>query len=53
MREETRPPKQTICVVCKHPITPTQRPSIEMENGDQVHAECWNKARESERRKVN
>ena len=39
MREEARPIK--ICFVCKLPITPEQRPSVQLANGEEVHCECW------------
>lgn len=41
MREETRP--QVNCVFCKQPITRAQRPSVQLENGDEMHIECWDK----------
>lgn len=39
VREETHPIK--ICVVCKRPILPEQRPSVQVENGEEVHIDCW------------
>jgi hypothetical protein len=39
VREETRP--DVICAVCKKPITREQRPSVQIENGDEMHLECW------------
>lgn len=51
VREETQPLK--ICVVCKLPITREQRPSVEMKNGDEVHAECWNEYDKARREKLN
>jgi predicted nucleic acid-binding Zn ribbon protein len=40
VQEETRPIK--ICVVCKRPILPDQRPAVQLKNGEEVHVECWN-----------
>jgi len=40
LREETR--KQPTCAICKQPITNEERPTILMENGDEVHLACWN-----------
>lgn len=51
MREETRPIK--ICVVCKLPILPEQRPAVLLENGEEVHVECWNTYDEQRSRKTN
>ena len=45
MREETRPIR--ICLVCKLPILPEQRPSVELENGEEIHCECWAKYNET------
>lgn len=51
MGEEARPIK--ICVVCKLPILPEQRPAILLENGEELHCECWNKYDEQLREKTN
>lgn len=51
MPEETRPIKN--CVACKLPILPEQRPAILLENGKEVHCECWNKYTEQVRDKPN
>lgn len=37
----TQPPPE-ICAYCKQPITADDRPAVVMENGDSVHARCWN-----------
>ena len=51
MREETHPIK--ICVVCKRPILPEQRPAVQVENGEEVHVECWNTYDQQRRRESN
>jgi len=38
VREETQ---QTICVYCKLPITREQLPSVRLEDGRELHRECW------------
>jgi len=43
VRKVTQPPKNKICALCKRPIEPGQRPSVQMENGDEVHIECFSK----------
>ena len=51
MREETHPEPK--CVYCGEPITREQRPSVQLENGQEVHIQCWNKyekGQEPERR---
>lgn len=50
MREETRP--VVICVYCKLPITAEQRPSIQLKNGGELHAECYDKYHQAERQKM-
>ncbi len=40
MRGETQNP--SICAFCKLAITPEQRPSITLDNGDEIHIECYN-----------
>ncbi len=40
MRDETQDP--SVCVFCKLAITPEQRPSITLDNGDEIHIECYN-----------
>ena len=40
MREETRS-KQTVCVICKKPITEAQRPSVQMQPGKEAHLEWF------------
>jgi len=41
--------------VCRLPpgITPAQRPSILMENGDQIHLDCWQEYEKLQGRKPN
>lgn len=51
MREETRPPI-VICVHCKLPIMPEQRPSVQLKNGGELHVECYDKYHEAERQKM-
>lgn len=51
MREETRPTK--ICLACKLPILPEQRPTVGLRNGDEVHCECWEKYLQQCRERVN
>jgi hypothetical protein len=51
VREETRP--IVICVHCKLPITPEQRPSVQLKNGGELHVECYDKYHAAERRKMN
>ena len=50
MREETRP--IVICVYCKLPITPEQRPSVQLKNGGELHVECYDKYHAAERQKM-
>ena len=52
MRKEAHPPLET-CAVCRQPITPAQRPSILMENGDQIHVDCWHEYEKLQGRKPN
>ena len=40
MRKATQSPKK-ICAVCKQPIEKHERPSITLENGEEVHFECY------------
>lgn len=40
MREETQ--DRSVCVFCKLAITQEQRPSVTLENGDEIHMECYN-----------
>lgn len=49
--KETRP--DPICVYCKRPITREQRPSVQLENEDEVHLECYSEHEKAERRKLN
>lgn len=51
MRKETQPLKM-ICVICKLPIEPEQRPSVQLRPGDEAHLECWEK-RDATTRKPN
>ena len=46
MREETHP--ALFCAICKLPITKEQRPSVQLENGDEVHVECYEKPESTE-----
>lgn len=39
MREGAQP--LAICVFCKLPITKAQRPSVTLDNGDEIHIECY------------
>ena len=50
MREETHP--LVICIYCKLPITRDQRPSIQLKNGDELHAECYQDYKDMQRRKM-
>lgn len=47
-----RPPGE-ICIHCKQPITKDERPAVVMENGDTVHARCWNFYAGNDERKPN
>ena len=40
MPKETRS-KETICTICKKPITDAQRPSVRMQPGKEAHMQCW------------
>lgn len=40
-RFETKPADE-VCAYCKQPITKDDRPAVRMENGNNVHARCWN-----------
>jgi len=40
--EQTRN-KETICVICKKPITKAQRPPLRLEPGKEAHMECYAK----------
>jgi hypothetical protein len=37
------------CVVCKKPIDASQRPSVRLDSGQEVHAECYNRWQELQR----
>jgi len=39
VREGTR--QQSICVLCKQPITRRQRPSVRLQPGKEAHMECF------------
>lgn len=39
MQTETRSPK--FCALCKLPIAEEDRPSVELENGEEAHIECF------------
>ena len=41
MREETH--SEPKCAHCGQPITREQRPSVQLETGEEVHVQCWNK----------
>jgi hypothetical protein len=47
---EKKNPKSAIavCPLCKSPITAQQRPSVKFNNGQEVHAECYNNFEEEE-----
>ena len=49
--KEIRP--DPICLYCKRPITREQRPSVQLEDGDEVHIECYSEHEKDERRKLN
>jgi len=49
--KEIRP--DPICVYCKRPITREQRPSVQLENGYEVHVECYSEHEKAERSKLN
>lgn len=49
VREETQ--ATSICVYCKLPITPGQRPSVKLKDGREAHADCWNEYEDIERRR--
>jgi hypothetical protein len=49
VREETHP---VVCAYCKLPITPEQRPSVQLENGEEVHVECYTKYEDEKRKKM-
>lgn len=51
MAEETRS-SQAICVICKKPITESQRPAVRMQPGKEAHMECFAK-REKQASKPN
>lgn len=51
MREEPQP--IVTCVHCKLPITPEQRPSIQLKDGGELHAECYESYHAAERRRMN
>jgi len=38
VREETR---KLICIICNRPIESWQRPSVLLEDGSEVHMECY------------
>ena len=50
MREETQ--QTTVCVFCKLPITPEQRPSVQLKDGHEVHPKCWDEYEELEHRRL-
>jgi len=39
VREGNR--QQTICILCKQPITRRQRPSVRLQPGKEAHMECF------------
>jgi hypothetical protein len=49
VREETQ--TTIICVYCKLPIKPEQRPSVQLKDGREAHADCWNEYEDMERRR--
>ncbi|HKU27651.1 MAG TPA: hypothetical protein VJQ54_19430 [Candidatus Sulfotelmatobacter sp.] len=49
MREETQKPV-VICVHCKLPIMQEQRPSVQFNDGSEVHVECYNEYNDQGRR---
>jgi len=49
--KDSRP--DPICVYCKRPITREQRPSVLLEDGDEVHVECYAERDKAERNKLN
>jgi hypothetical protein len=51
VREETQKPL-VICIHCKLPITQEQRPSVQLTDGRELHAECYNTYYERLRRKM-
>ena len=51
MRKETRS-EPSICILCKKPITPKQRPAVRMQPGKEAHMECFVK-REKDASKPN
>jgi hypothetical protein len=51
VREETQSPI-VICVQCKLPITPEQRPSIQLKDGSELHAECYEAYNRERRRNM-
>lgn len=50
MDKDKKPPVS--CVVCKKPIDAAQRPSVRLDTGREVHAECFNEWQELERKRV-
>ncbi len=50
MRKETSP--IVICEHCKLPITPEQRPSVQLKNGGELHVQCYNDYHSAERQKM-
>jgi hypothetical protein len=51
VREETQTPI-VICVQCKLPITREQRPSVQLKDGSEVHAECYDAYNRDRRRNM-
>jgi hypothetical protein len=45
--------KPVVCIICKMPIEAYQRPSVRLEAGKEVHAECYTRWQELERQRVN
>lgn len=40
MRKETGG-RVVVCVICKRPITEAQRPSVQLQSGEEAHLECY------------
>jgi hypothetical protein len=50
MRKKTQPSKKLkVCVYCKRPIKPSERPAVELENGEEMHVECYSKQQEQKK----
>ena len=50
MREETQ--RTSVWIFCKLPITPEQRPSVQVGDGRDVHRECWDEYQDGEHRRL-